>query len=80
MEMKLKRVIRQELINQHPLPSCNTITNKRHKKPMVNSANDIHLSLKLSLSLSASCFKTLHSDLFTIWKYPLVNIPEPALP
>lgn len=79
MKMELQGIIRNIFINQHPLPSSNTIPNKGNKVAMMNPANNLDLSLKLPLPLATTGFEALNSYFFSIRQHSFVNVTEPAL-
>lgn len=56
----------------------NTVTNQRHQMPMMNTADDLNLGLKLTVALSASSFELLHRNNFTIMQRAFVDATKPA--
>lgn len=75
-----KSVVGNKLIDEHPLRSSTAVSDQRHKVTMMDTTDDLNLSLKLSLSLSAVRFQALHRNLLTIWQHTFIHVPEPALP
>lgn len=79
MQVILQRFIGNKLVDQHSLPTSDAIPFKGHQVPMMNTADDLNLSLKLSLPLSAARFQALHRHFFAAGKDTFVHEPEPAL-
>lgn len=79
MEVKLESVVRSKLIDKQSLSISDAITDKSNQMPVVNSANDPYLCLKLSLPLSTPSFQLFHSNFFSITQYTSVDISKPSL-
>lgn len=79
MEVKLEIVVRNKLIDKQSFGTGDAITNKRHQMPVVNSADDLNLCLKLPLSLTTPNFQLLHSNFFPTRQHTFVHVTEPAL-
>ena len=55
------------------------MANQRHKMFVMYSADNLNLSLELTLSLAASKFQLFYSNLFAIRQQSSVNIPKTTL-
>jgi hypothetical protein len=52
------------------------MANQRHKMFVMYSADNLNLSLELTLSLAASKFQLFYNNLFAIWHQSSMNIPK----
>lgn len=79
MKMIFQVIIGNKFINQHPLASCNTISNKGHQVAMMNPADDLNFSLKLPFPLPTSTLQALNRNLLPVRQNPFVDEPKSAL-
>lgn len=80
MEMELERLIGNKLVDEHPLPAGDAVSDEGDKVAMMHPADDFHLRLELSLPLPTPGLELLHGDLLPSGQVPLVDVPKPALP
>ena len=80
MEMKFQRIVWNKLVNKHSLVPADTISNQGNKMPMMDTANDLNLSLKFTLPLTTPSFQLLNGNHFPVRKDTFVDITEAALP
>lgn len=79
MEVILEGLVRDKLIDQHPLRAGNAVSDERNEVAVVHPADDIDLGLKLSLTLTAPRLELLHCNLLSVRQHPFVYVTEPSL-
>lgn len=77
--MRVKRLVRDKLIDQQPLVGVDAVPNQRDEVPVVHAADDLDLRPELAVALPAPRLELLDRHLHAVEPAP-VHAAEPALP